>query len=279
MEFIIPAILGLLGAVAATYIWESKLRDHITVKRIIDPTDDDISPLIELYVELFPEERSNYSSDDIIAMIEQQSHAPTAKHVKAEDFLLAAKHKQNVVGFLFCHYYPGHRKAIVSYYGIDKHVMEARRSAARELLKRIHKLLRSHGRQCEYLFFDVERPGAAVQNDENVKRRARINVFKQSARAFGVKAYSLAFDYTSPRISMAAGTEEAALTLMLIPMDKSLDGALPRALVAEFLRFIYLDCYGDIYELDDPRHLSYRAHLEQSLRDIQGRLPETIGLS
>lgn len=278
MEVAITAVLGVIGAIVAAYLYEKKIRDRTSVHRITSPDDNDIGRLIELYVELFPEESSNYSADDIVEMIEHQSHGTEYGEVVAEDFILVAKYKGDVVGFLFCHFYPDRQKAIVSYYGIDKAVLEARRSAANALLAYLYKNLVAKGRRCEYLFFDVERPDTASTAHEKVRRKARISVLKQSARSFQLRAYCLDFEYSSPRITLSEGTKETPLTLMVIPLSRPLGTRITRDEVLEFLRFIYLDCYGDYYSVNDEPYQAFRDHLANSLQRFETSLPESVGV-
>jgi hypothetical protein len=278
MEIAITAVLGIVSAILATYLYEKKIRDRTSVRRILDPNDKDIPRLIELYVELFPEESSNYSADDIIHMIEHQSHGTDFGEVVNEDFILVAKYKGDVVGFLFCHYYPERKKAIVSYYGIDKTILEARRSAANALLAYLNTNLGSKGVRCGYLFFDVERPDTASTAHEKVRRKARIIVLKQSARSFQRSAHCLDFEYTSPRITLSEGTKETPLTLMVIPLADPLPRSISRETTLEFLRFIYLDCYGDYYSINDEPYQAFRDYLSATLERYRGTLPEEIAL-
>ena len=270
------AAVSLACSAVVAHLREGKIPDLISVKKIISPDDEDITRIIELYVELFSDESLNYSSEDIIGMIQRHSHDHESKNLRVEDFVLVAKYNGAVVGFLFCHFFLQHRKAIISYYGIDKSVLEARRSAANVLLKSIRTMLCSNGRKCDYLFFEVERPGIGSSKEENVKRKARISVFKQGALAFGLKANCLRFDYTSPRITLSAGTEETPLTLMVISFVGGLKELIPRALVIEFLRFIYLECYGDIYETSDFSYSAYQIHLREKLSEYEEILPDEI---
>ena len=103
MELAASAIWAVLGAIIATIvakiIWK-QFDDRITIKRVKNSRDKDIKRLLELYTELFPDETTNYSGEDIIEMIEQQNHDPGLKHIKADDFLFVAKCKGDLIGFL-----------------------------------------------------------------------------------------------------------------------------------------------------------------------------------
>jgi hypothetical protein len=275
-QTVIIIIAGIPVAVIAAYIWEKTIRDRVAVRRITSPDDDDVEGLIELYTELFPDEKTNYSGDFIVEMLDKDSEPTEARHVQAEDIVLVARFKREVVGFLFCHFYPARRKAIVSYYGIDGHFLEARKSAAGHLLKKLKAILTSRSRQCEYLFFDVERPNPKLEIEENRKRKCRILLFKQSARHLREKAYEIHFDYQSPRITLGEKTHKTSLVLMFISLKAATVSSLEREELIKFLEFVLLDCYGDIYRTDDPRFEKYHEHLNQLLKKYQKDLPARI---
>jgi len=279
MEIAIGAIAavfgGIIATIAANYIWK-KYDDRITVKRITNPKDKDIKRLIELYVGLFPDESTNYSGRDIIKIIEQQNHEPELKHVKADDIFLVAKCKGDVVGFLFCHYYKERNKAIISYYGIDKSSLQARIYGTDELIRTIQSYLISEENDCEYLFFDVEDPSSTRAKDEKRKRRARKAILRQTAIEIGLTAYELRFDYHTPKINLAEAVKEAKLSLMVIPLSGSMENSLPRSTVCKFLDFIYLDCYGDFYEVTDSRYEDFKKHLLEKLDKIKKEIPENV---
>ena len=279
MEIAIGAIAavfgGIIATIAANYIWK-KFDDRVGVKRIHNPKDKDIKRLIELYVELFQDESTNYSGQDIIDMIEQQTHKPELKHIKADDIFLVAKCKGDVVGFIFCHYYKPRKKAIVSYYGIDKTNLQARISGTNVLIESLQKYLNDGENDCDYLFFDVENPSTAGTKEAKRERRARKVVLRQTAKEFGLTAYELKFNYSTPKISFSEDTKEAKLSLMVVPLTVSIENLLPRSTVNEFLDFIYLDCYGDIYENSDSRYEGYRKHLLEKLEKVKKEVPENV---
>ena len=279
MEIAIGAIAavfgGIIATIAANYIWK-KYDDRISVKRIINPKDKDIKSLLELYVKLFPDESTNYSGEDIIKIIEQQNHKPELKHIKADDLLLVAKCKGDVIGFLFCHYYKPRKKAIVSYYGIDKSNLQARISGTNALIETTQTYLNGGENVCEQLFFDVEDEKTFRTKEEKRRAKARKVILKQTAKEFGLTAYELKFNYRTPKINIADETKEAKLSLMVIPLLDSIENSLPCSSVCEFLDFIYLDCYGDFYEITDPRYEEFRKHLLEKLDKIKKEIPENV---
>ena len=63
---------------------------------------------------------------------------------------------------------------------------------------------------------------------------------------------------------------------MVIPLLNSIEKSLPRSLIYEFLDFIYLDCYGDLYEIADFRYEDFRKHLLEKLNKIKKEIPENV---
>jgi len=268
-------VAGAIALVLGSYIWERKVRDRISVKHIKSAKDRDVGGLIELYISLFPDDGINYSADDLMAIFQSVSDIKRKRHVRVKDIILAAKYRNSIVGFLFCHYYPDRKKAIISYYGIDKEVTEARKGAAFTLLTKIRSIL-THTHNCDFLFFDVERPFERRLKEENAKRKARIVLFKQNAISLGFHAYMLDFDYQQPKITLAKGTHEDSLLLMFVPLKTFHETKLSKDEVVNFLSFVYLDCYGDVYDMDDKRFLKYHQYLIKRVRDYEKSLPSTI---
>lgn len=277
-DLIVGCILSAVGAIASSYVWERQIRDRVYAKRVTSASDKDIEGMINLYSYLFPDNTIDYSAEEIRELFEKQEEPDGFRHVKAEDILLVAKFKGAVAGFLFCHYYHQRKKAIISYFAIDKEILEARQFAAAVLLKHLSRLLARKFKQCEYLFFDVARPEQQLTKDENDERKARINRFMQSARTIGKRAYGFEFDYHSPRVSLAGDTHVRPLVLMFIPLKGPIPLVMQKNDVVSILQFIFCDCYGDIYRVDDSRFIEYQGHLAQQVKDFERFLPDQIPL-
>lgn len=228
---------------------------------------------VELYSTLFPDDETNYNAEEIVELTKV---AKPDRHVDSENILLIALHRGTVVGFIRCHFYPDRRKAIVSYFGINKQVLEARRSAAKKLLLKLKKILSENRRVCDFLFFDLQKPEDTISKAENSERRARPVLFKNRANSLGLKAYKFNFAYRCPKISLDHDAHEHPLVLMCVPLASSLERIVPKATILEFLQFIYLDCYGDLYPVTNERFLRHREHLTQLLAEYETSLPDEI---
>lgn len=273
---VVEALLAIAGTILAAYLWETKLRDRVGIRRIVSRDDEYIESLLELYQELFEDDGTNYSPAEVLEILDDSSMSAEDRHVRSENIVLIAMFQRNVIGFLFCHFYPERSKAIISYYGVSSAAPEAKRSAARQMLTRLKRILLSSDHQCDYLFFDLQGVDGATPRAEVRKRKARPILFKQSARRLGLEAHLLEFPYVCPKVSMSDESREYPFTLMCVPIRGRLPRPVPRDLVLEFLSFIHLDCYGDLYPVHDPRFAKHREHLNQRLKHYQEILPQTV---
>lgn len=279
VELIVSSILAVAGAVIASFIWERKIRDKIIIKQITSSKDKDIDGIIEIYNELFPDDTIDYSQEEIQDMFDKLDEGEGFRHVKVIDILLAAKFRGAVVGFLFCHYYPERKKAIISYIGNDNNGFESKKFVVPALLKYLtHALTKKH-KECQYLFFDVARPGQQLSDEVNRERIGRINLFMRYTRVIEKKAYIFKFEYHSPKAYLSDEVHERPLVLIFIPLKEAIPTTMSKSQLITFLQFIFMDCYGDIYRVDDPRFEEYQRHLKETVSEFETHLPEEILLT
>lgn len=287
---IIEIITGVAGAVLASYLWETKLRDHIAVSRITSSDDAAIEGFIDLYSRLFEDDGTNYSAGELLELIGTDPKYTIDRHVKAENIFLVAKFKNEVVGFIICHFYIERKKAIISYLGINENVPEAKRTAAPALENKLKSILLKHKDVCDFLFFDLQGLDPSLSHSEKSKRKGRPVLFRQTAKRLGLQSYLFHFDYMCPKVTMAQESREYPFTLMCIPIHGKLPPKppkhtlkqlvmVPKQTVMEFLNFIYLDCYGDIYPVDDPQFKAHHDYLERKLKQYEEKLPDEIPTS
>lgn len=248
----------------------------MSVRRIVTQDERDVDGVLDLYGKLFPDDGTNYSQEEIMEFLDGTSDFSLGRHVRAENIFLAAKNKGFVVGILLCAFYPDRRKAIIAYYGIDKSVPAARASAAFILLKKLKRILLDGSRGCDYLFFDLQGFEPTTPKDETSERKARPIRFRQSAKMLGLTARQLKFSYLCPKISLTEENREYPFNLMCVPVDAHLPNPAPKSLIMDFLRFIFHDCYGDLYPVTDERFKPFHDHLEHQLKRYEDTLPELI---
>ena len=287
LESIIAGIATLLLAPLAVWIvqhhfqerqkrLEAKKSDEIVVSRITERSHEDCTGVVNLYTKIFADDGTNYSPEELLEFLTKPVF--TDRHLPSiENIVLVAKHHETVVGFMFCHFYPARRKAIVSYYAIDRRDEKARMSAARGMAIRLHQLLSEPSRPCDLLFFDTQNPDAQLNRIENRERRARPALFKLTADSLGLHAYKFHFDYVCPRVSLDPDAREYPFTLLCVPMPGfTLPVPVPRDTLIEYLRFIYEDCYGDVYPVSDPRFTEHHTYLDTLSHRYQTTLPDFI---
>ncbi len=274
---LVQGIIAVVTAIVAAFLWERLLRDRLTVRQIEREDDADIEGLLDLYQDLFPNDGTNYSPEEVLELVVGAPAFTDVRHVLAENLVLVAKVHGNVVGFTFCHFYPSALKAIISYYGIDSTNTVAKARGSDAMLRKLARLLKR--RQCGYLLFDVQRVDPREPKSDTRRRRGRPAVFKKTAKRLGLGAHQFEFEYLCPKVSVEPDAQEQPCTLMCVPLLASFPpGALPRSQLVDFLRFVLLDCYGDLYPVSDPRHQTYQEYLRQRLQDYEKMLPPEIPL-
>lgn len=273
VETLVAASVAIVGTIAAAYLWEVQIRDRVRIRQIRSADDHRVAGFLELYSNLFPEDGTNYSCEELLEFTQAEFHD---RHVAVENIILVAIYRRSVIGFTTCHFYPERKKAIISYLGVNKEVLEARAGAATQMLVRLKKLLLKKRRSCEYIFFDMQGVEGDVSQEETAKRRARPVLFRQSVKSLKMRPVTFDFPYRCPRVSLAPGTKEYPFSLMCVSLGDDLPKPAPRELVITFLEFLYLDCYGDVYPVSDPRFSEHHDYLKTVIEDYKNSLPEQV---
>lgn len=276
-SFIAPVIVTGVTALSAL-VWTRFVRDRIVVKRILSAEQAEVDGLLELYVRLFPNDGTNYQPSEVLGFMHPR---PDDRGIEVENIVLTAKFHGEVVGFVFCHYYPAERKAIISYLAIDRECREARMTAASSILARLLKILSDNRHPGEFLFFDlqgIDPDDPNVNSEERRLRRDRPVRFRRRAKEFGRKAVEFAFDYRCPKVTMEPESREYPFTLMCVPLQNELSNPIPKARALEFLGFIYKTCYGDVYPEGHPDREAHLRHLDDMVRHYAETLPDHVAV-
>jgi hypothetical protein len=280
---IAAAVCG--GIAFAVRRWSSRRARRVKIRRLLGQRDHDLSDLLELYSDLFPPDGSNYTEEEVAEFISAGAGVNHARHVPAERIFLLAQIKGEVIGFIWSCYYPRRRAAIIPYYGIDKSVKEARLGVAVYLVRRLIKTLRKCKPSCRNVVFEVQKPNLTLDIAERRKRFARIRRFKEVGMELGIAIRELDFTYTRPRLSVLDDplAKEEELVLLIATLDKSSSNLpwakeLSRESLTQLLDFLYNDCYGDVYAVDDPRYLEFHRYLKTRLSEISLSLPAQVPL-
>ncbi|QQR74389.1 MAG: hypothetical protein IPJ17_02000 [Holophagales bacterium] len=262
---VINILIGALGLIAMLALWWIDRSRRIQVKRITTQKDPDLTKVLELYGRLFPPDLGNYTMADMEALLVDEFGKEQRRHVPETHFVLAGKLHGDVVSFLFCHYYPNRRKAIVSYMGSDKDAKEARGRAVDSLVRRLVRHLTDQSPPCTLLLFECDRPIPGLDPAEQREREARPFLFKRTAKDLGYRSFQLPVDFHQPKLNLETPEYGAPLVLVTILMGTPMTAAIEdeEALTAATLDFLLFDAYGDYYSPDDPRHEEYQAYLRE----------------
>ena len=274
----IEIVASIVSTVGAGWIlnYLIRVRGPVRVKRITSASDPLVSQTLELYQNLFPEDDgTNYSVDECVEFMDE---CPVAEHhISATNIVLVATFKGSVVGFIFAHLYVERRKAIISYFAIDKSVKEARIDgiAAKKLMTALKTALLKRN-NCDVMFYDVERISPSSTVEDRKRKLGRAGLFRVHAKAMGLEAREFQFQYQCPRVSMSEFTHEQPFALFCVGVSAPLPREVTKQTMMDYLRFIYLDCYGDIYPKDDLRFASHQEHLQKMIKHYEQTLPDKV---
>jgi len=276
----IAEIIGVAGVLIPTaiYAWDKWASGRVVVRQLQSQRDEALTPLLELYTELFPDDGTNYSADEMAGLLPDESGDEIQRHVVVNQFVLVAKRHRAVIGFAFCHYYPRSRGAVISYFGIDRTVREARAGATQALLTSLVRKLKAAEPPCEFVVFELQKPGDGLAEAENAERRARPVLFKRRAKDFGLGAFELPISYCRPKLSLESPAEGEPLALMCAIFGTQRLRAVTRIEAERILRCLHLDGYGDFYDVADPRHEQYLAYLSTRVDSLMKVMPEAIAV-
>jgi hypothetical protein len=275
IEFLIATVSGLI-VLYLWYLWD-KFCNRVKIKLATKKTQREVSGMLELYSHLFPEDGTNYSSEEILNFLADKNGKRQATHVQVEDFFLVATVRNDVVGFLFCHYYPEIKYAIVSYFGIDKNSQQACKFAAELLLKKLMTFLRHQKQPCELLVFELQKPDENLEKAQNQEREARVRRFRQRAASFDLHAYQILIEYQRPKLSLDPNLKEENLVLMCVPLTVcKATNTLSKPGVIKLLEFIHHYCYADFYSPSDPSFIVFKKYLNDRMELYQRTLPDPV---
>jgi hypothetical protein len=284
-ELFITVVGGAIGGVIVYYftVGQDNWFKRIKVKRILNQRHErilnqrheEVSGLLELYEELFPDDGNNYTANEVLEFFADGNGSNRKTHVKTEDYFLVATIKKTVIGFLFCHYYPEVRSGIVSYLGIKKESEEARTNAVAALLKKLMEFLCNRSAPCDLLVFELQK----IERITGKKQRGigRMAAFRKRALDFNSKAYEICIDYKRPKLSLDPKLKEEPLILAYVPLGSHTPlNSLSKSSVIKLLEFIHLYCYADFYEVSDPQFIQFQEYLKKRLASYEKNLPDMV---
>ncbi len=246
---------------------------EITVHRIESTRDKNCRGLYSLYTALSDGPETNYSTKELKQFMTRN---PKGRHVKVENIVLVALWGDMVVGFLLCHFYADHKKAIISYCGIAKENEVATRFGMERMLRTLNDILRNGNHGCDYLFFDISCSGSKSSKRPSNACKLRMRHFQAMSCNVGNEARWLKFEFKCPEVSLSYGVQVRPFVLMCVPIEGQIGSSVPKDKMREFLEFIYMDCYGDLYPKTDSHWAEHQQRLKKVLADTVKKLPKSV---
>ncbi len=241
-----------------------KLKElQIKISRLDISNLKEIQDFIEVYEETFPYDGSNYTSGELLELLEDIHNSK--KHVTADNIILVAKFKDSIVGFIACFYYPEKQYGIIGYFGKTKSFREEGKYVGTKLLKKLKTILVEE-HKCKLLAFELE---------FNKRDKTKAFLFKSYAKQLGLSTYELGFDYYRPKLNLQ-DTKEEKLTLLVIPISETITNSLSKEKVIDILSFIHFYCYGDYYEPHDTMHQEFQNYMQSRINFYQANLPDEV---
>lgn len=254
---------------------------NIIIKRIVDHNDPDLPPTLALYARTIPENEREPEGEIVRYLAESPAMARRVEN-PLEELLVVAKVGKTVVAYLYGTYYLQRGYLFINYLGIDPALALTRDYAVASIMYGMRHLFRQELQHCRGILYEIDRPGDDLTPTQNRERRARRRLFRRYAREFGVDAYLLPFDFVQPILSLREGEhyEEEHLSLILVPIAPGIvtHDRVRKETMADILRLVYLDWYGDIYESVVEHRDKYRLYLQSLVTGYVEELPDELVL-
>ncbi len=249
------------------FVLPGKLKElQIRISRLNINSPKEIQDFIDLYDETFPFDGSNYTSGELLEVLEDIQNSK--KHVTADNIILVAKYQDKIVGFIACFFYPQKKYGIIGYFGKTKSFNDVGKYCGTKLLKELKKIL-IEKHDCELLVFELK-------IDEHIKGKK--SLFKSYTKNLGLVVYELLnFQYFRPKLNLDDTTEEE-LELLIIPIKNIVSTTFSKEKILDILNFIHFYCYGDYYEKDDNLHSAFQRYLQGRVEYYESNLQDEIGV-
>ena len=260
----IDLFIKLFGGII-DFFWPNKIKElQIKVKRLNINNAREIQDFIEVYDAAFPYDGTNYTSGEMLEMLEDIHNKK--KHVSADNILLVAKYKDDVIGFIACFYYPQKKYGIIGYIANSNSNKELSKYVSPRLLKKLKNILLGEYK-CKLLVFELE---------PQKREKSKIILFKTLAKKLGLVAYELDFDYYRPKLNLEDTKDEAKLSLLVIPISYTSMKSFTKEEILDILSFIHFYCYGDYYNKADNLHKQFQSYMESRMNVYKANLAENI---
>ncbi|MEX2227562.1 MAG: hypothetical protein WEB52_14055 [Dehalococcoidia bacterium] len=276
-------LAGLLGTLLAMLAYDRiRARKSVRVRRMKKSSDRDVEAMVELYERLFAEE-CRVDSAEVVSWLDEDRALRKTKTHTCLHFFFVGKVNDKVVCMLKAIYSTEWKFLFIAYYGIDTTENLARRRCAPDMLKALGRLVTKELRGCRAIVFEVQAPDQRLSEKQNAERKARIRLFRETARRLGINIFKVDVDYLQPQMVVAANGKysEESMALMYAPLNATpiAQGNLSRAAIMEILRFVYLEIYRPIFRHDAAKDFAYQSYLNSLLNLYEADLPDSCALT
>lgn len=281
-DLMITIASGVVSAVISKLIYDYIKSKRIRIKQIKSSKDPDLNGFVDLYNTLIDDD-IRIDASEIIRWIDEDRALRKMKSHKYYHYLFVGKIDQEVVSFLKVMYCTDSKYLFVAYYGINTTIEQARLFAAPLMMKTLVRLVQTEIKDCKAVLCEVQKPQTQLEQAENDKRKARLRLFKETARILNFRLFEIDFEYLQPRMEIERDQRqqsEESMILLYAPIKDEIpfDRQLPKNKLLEILKFIYLQIYRPTYRHEPEKDFIYQSYLNSLLELYEHLLPDYIPL-
>jgi len=230
----------------------------VVVRRIAlgDPKQEE---LLNLYCETFPDDGTVLTREQVREIL--IPNLPD-RITKTDNIPLIATRNDELLGFIICTHYEETNMAFVSYFAVKPGV-SPKFQTSRRLLDKLYQALHKIG--CDYLFFESQIVGSTA---------ARLHRFAELSRALGFEFRQFKIDYIGPKPHLDA--REESLLFFAVGIRNDIGDRVSKEQMREFLDFMFVKVYGDIYRVESEEFRIHNEYLQQHVEKIAAAFPDEI---
>jgi len=281
-DLIITIATGVTTAVVSKLIYDYIKSKRIRIKEIKSSKDPDLNGFLDLYNTLINDE-IRIDASEIIRWIDEDQVLRKTKSHKYYHYLFVGKLGKEIVSFIKFMYRTDSKYLFIAYYGVNTNIEQARLFAAPLMMRTLLHLLQKELKDCKAVLCEVQKPQAWLDQAENNKRKARLRLFKETARMLNFRLFEIDFEYLQPEMEIEPNQQpssEESMILLYAPIrdEIPLSRQLPKEKLLEILAFIYLQIYRPTYRNEPEKDLIYQSYLNSLLELYKDVLPDYIPL-
>ena len=261
------------------------VHNTIRVRRVYKSNDRDWNDFSQLFEERIRFELRE-APEDIGEWLDEYELEKKNDRNSYGEYLLVAKFRRRVIGFLFFEYSFKTNFMYIGFIGGEKNEGDTNyRSVTTSLVKGCHKILKKEISKCKLIIFEVD-----DENDQNLtdeqrqdaeakKRLFGSQVLKKGIRKRGAKVYEICLDYFQLPLHRNQH-KSIKQDLVIVPLNQNVvseDMTISREYMKEIMDFLFFEVYDPLSEeryLGSEYHTTLTKYYEKFLESA----PEKIKL-